>query len=802
MDIGNKNRIKKPIHSIIMRHTSKWMAACLLALSGAGAAQAQTEYYDITSEYLQNAAFDQHFDYRQGDTGDANDVQFDVADWTLYGAKTSYIVVGVFQYGTSATFDGVAIPSADPAGEGGGALALLPKSSSTGYLSQDVTLLPGDYRVVVTLWNGGPNEALRGQNAWVPKRGSRTQSTLQTAAIGQWTNDTLTFTLKAQTSGRIQVGYTASSKAGVGTAKLLIDRVRILRGHDIDKADVDYQKTFLKPLLDQALSLYGDGAGTGAAEYKATIDEAQALYDNDAAALGDVKGMIARLEVANEDYRWDNGGYLVVTDTRYARGATKAFGRLTTQGFDAADIAEQGFCWNTTGDPTVEDNTTTRYLENNGHIYRLENLQPATLHYMRAYVKHVNGRVKYGDVIKFYTIPKGQITYYMRDGGEGAIKNRITQATEDAVDIWNNLTQLRDVQFSVGYVEGVQTADCSYGGWIRVGPNTSYQATGTLLHEMLHGVGVIPWAGTQWSKNILRESLNGDGYGTGHWLGERVSEVLDFWDNTTGQQLNGDYQHMWPYGINGASEDRHTDLLYYGNGLVCEALAEDGLETSSAHHAVPYYSIDIVPGQRYYIKNESATRGRDTSFFMDAADGRPVIKPMTAAEAEANDSTAWTLTFTPANQLYQLRNVATGRWLTFEGNAFRTVARSEATEADGMQLMKGRVDVTTDRLRGYWIVHPENYNWSPHVLAASSATSTMASTLNLSNASATQRWLILDAGQMRKVNETADGIELVRAGEAVGTSADTTIYDLQGRRVGNALSRGVYIQNGRKFVVK
>ena len=92
------------------------------------------------------------------------------------------------------------------------------------------------------------------------------------------------------------------------------------------------------------------------------------------------------------------------------------------------------------------------------------------------------------------------------------------------------------------------------------------------MHEWLHGVGVIPWADTQWSVvGVLRsgsQSVSGSQKGSGNWLGERVSAVLDFWDNTTGSFLHGDYQHMWPYGINGANEDNHSDVLYYGNSLV------------------------------------------------------------------------------------------------------------------------------------------------------------------------------------------------------------------------------------------
>ena len=68
---------------------------------------------------------------------------------------------------------------------------------------------------------------------------------------------------------------------------------------------------------------------------------------------------------------------------------------------------------------------------------------------------------------------------------------------------------------------------------MNMGANSSYQRTGTIMHEMQHGLGLVPYS-TQWNKNILRERLDGDGRGSGHWLGDRVSAFLDFWDNTTG----------------------------------------------------------------------------------------------------------------------------------------------------------------------------------------------------------------------------------------------------------------------------
>ena len=55
---------------------------------------------------------------------------------------------------------------------------------------------------------------------------------------------------------------------------------------------------------------------------------------------------------------------------------------------------------------------------------------------------------------------------------------------------------------------------------------------------------------------------------------------------------------------------------------------------------------------------------------------------MTAEEAAADDAAAWYITFTPKNQYYQLRNAATGQYMTYSGgiktgkrDVFRMVKR-------------------------------------------------------------------------------------------------------------------------------
>ena len=449
-----------------------------------------------------------------------------------------------------------------------------------------------------------------------------------------------------------------------------------------------------------------------------------------------------------------------------------AFVRMTFSS-NGASVKERGVCCSENPMPTVDDikaNQETQ-LTKKGPIYWLKELQPGTKYFMRGYVITQDGQTYYGEPMKFYTIPKGQINLTVREGGNQATYNRIKTASETAKYWWDNLTEMKGFSPSVGFVDGTPTADCSYGGWVRVGSNESYQRCGTILHEWLHGVGVIPWADTEWARFNLRSGTsNAAGYptGSGQWLGERVTEVLTFLENTE-THLNGDYQHMWPYGINGASEDDGSDFLYIGNSLVCQALGEDGLQHTSSCFAQPYYSLNQEDDTKFYIKNESIDRGRYTSFLMPKADGGLRLVEMTTEQALANDSAAWTTTFTPNNQFYQIRNVATGRYITFTSSNFTTVERAKVTANENLQLMKGRVDA--DGQRGYWLIQPAA-NWEPKCINAYANGNIAAQTFNIANSAESQRWIIMTEAEAKAFDvQAVKSAKVIFAGLSIKANA-------------------------------
>ena len=497
----------------------------------------------------------------------------------------------------------------------------------------------------------------------------------------------------------------------------------------------------LNAAITEAESLLSDLSGGTDEErtlFENAVQQAKTTYNGTDTTDALAEAAITTLAEAGFAFRVANGtGSVpkVTTDKRFVRGATWAFGRSTVSG---SNIMEEGFCWSEQPDPKVTDNRTSEYINQAGKIYWLRNLKPATIYYMRAYAITKDYAVGYGDVIKVVTVPKGTIGHWYNNGGDEATNERLNYAINTAMDYyWNNLSSIHGFGISVTYSPGTPTADCGYGGGMRVGSSSSYQQVGTIMHEALHGIGVGTH-GNWWS---------GDYRPNGIWAGDRVTEALRFWDNNTTTVLAGDDMHLWPYGCNGAHEDTHNDNLYCMMGILAQALNEDGLPASGEiGYALPYYAFDHEDNVKYYIKNEDEKRGLYTAYLTETADHKLKWVQMTAEEAQANDAAAWYVTFSPGNQYYQLRNASTDYYITYASGSFKTIKHTKPTSADNLHLMRGRVDVTSGKakFRGYYVIHPES-SGTPPVLSANAGGATASAAFNIANTATAQRWLILSA---------------------------------------------------------
>lgn len=599
----------------------------------------------------------------------------------------------------------------------------------------------------------------------------------------------------------------------------------------------------LQTAIDSALVVYADGSGKEADNLQNVITDAQNTAANLDATLD------AIYESTSETYKAIFAYYLenatgtppnVTTNPNYARGATAAFGRSIVSGITTADILERGFCWSTNPNPTIFDNRTTKYFSNNGNIYHIENLEPATVYYMRAYAISKAYAVGYGEAIKVITLPKGKVTYTLTNSvtESGEHHQRIASAMESAVDYWNNLTSIQGHQLTVYYSSGTPTAEASYGGYMKFGSGESYQRTGTALHEMDHTIGVGQhsyWYGPD--SPLRAESTRGK------WLGDRANAVLQFLENDNTAYMTGDGVHMWAsspsrtclaYGINGAHEDDASELLYIGNTLITQALGEDGLPPTGGF-TTPAYTFEHKDGEKYYIKNEAQSRGRDTSFLIEDESGNLVYKAMSSEEVLLNDKAAWYFSFNPSTGYYRIQNAKTDKYFTYKSsgtNGIGLVSKTTPASSESFQLMMARIDTKTGSndntftKRAFWIVCPEK-KLNPSCFVANANGTTSASTFSIANSATTQRWLLLNAGEVTtfeasvsalpetnakktifKIINCEGGILISGRNESV---ENINIYSIEGQVIRNVnisesqlfvpLSTGIYIVGYQKVVV-
>lgn len=457
----------------------------------------------------------------------------------------------------------------------------------------------------------------------------------------------------------------------------------------------------------------------------------------------------------------------VTTNAHYARGATMAFARMDYKA-NGAIIDQRGICYATHPNPTIDDSICTKTIGNNaditGLLYWLQNLEPSTRYYMRAFAKDRNGNVGYGDVVRFYTLPKGTVSYTLNRCDDEGVNNRLTTAGDLAVYYWNNLTSIQGFHATLNYSPGTPTADCSYGGWVRYGTNTSYQSIHTTLHEWTHGVGVgTIW---QWYNNAdMRANTS-----RGQWLGERATEIVQFLANNTTSVLSGDNQHMWPYQMNYASED-HGETSYICNSLTVQALGEDGLPlTESMGFASPYDAFDCEDTVKYYLKSEDESHGLYSAFLKERANGSLQWARMSTSAATANDSAAWYFSYNPVNCMYTIRNAATGHYIIYGGSFGASAVQSTAASAQ-IQLLRGRVEAVNGMsAHGYFLAY-NNHEWNAPVLEASADGNTSTGNFSYSNDAKTDRWLILTAAEAEEVEKLGIANS--------GTSINDLIKDLQ-----------------------
>lgn len=433
-------------------------------------------------------------------------------------------------------------------------------------------------------------------------------------------------------------------------------------------------------------------------------------------------------------------------------GCNAFVGRLTATG---SNIIERGFCWAENPNPTVLDehssNSQTNAETGNKPVYVMYGVKPSTEYWVRAYAINKNWAVGYGDPVRVITLPQGETVYTFLWNGDEEHNLWLDNAMREATAYYNTWTAIKGFRPTANYSPGTETADCSYGGWINVGPWRCN--TGTMVHEMMHGTGVGQH-GRWWDKNLHFQ----DGDNDVVWRGERANRVTNFFE--PGYVCNGD-------GIHVCYEGNGNDMQQIRSVILMQALYEDGLPAVS-DGACPFYSYESIDTLHYYITNGQF--GTNKKFLCDT-NGRLRYHEAENAESLLNDSAfAWRVLYDKMTGLYYLRNLKSGKYFSHNGTSV-SLTDKMPTSDKSIQLMPARINMEIQagdevlKLKPYWFARG-NRECDPKVIAITSGNiaSVSTPTLDFSDKATNQFWLICtaqEAEQIMKANQSEyDAIEV------------------------------------------
>ena len=275
---------------------NKKLAFLLCAALLTAQAQAQT---DVSKYYLTNFGFDSDFNYTAGSTATVEKEINDIKGWTPV-LSADYTITGVYEFGFKGKYNGATVPETGYDGESGGGLALSTGWEQTFCYTQTITLPKGTYTIKVPTYNGKSVTAGVSQLAWIPTSGTKVTSSLKSYPAKKWTVDEITFTLTAQTEGKIQIGYKAGANGSTNSANLLIDYVQIIGENMV------VSKYQITKAITQAKKYYKED-GIGAEDLKKAMDSAQATYDQTpAATVPEILEAVYQLNQVLEVYRSNN----------------------------------------------------------------------------------------------------------------------------------------------------------------------------------------------------------------------------------------------------------------------------------------------------------------------------------------------------------------------------------------------------------------------------------------------------------------------------------------------------------------
>ncbi|MBQ3781271.1 MAG: FIVAR domain-containing protein, partial [Bacteroidaceae bacterium] len=259
---------------------------------------------DVTSTYLTNADFSSGTVqagkvYGYGHDGTPWGLQA-AEGWTIEvlngdadnGHENSGMAGGIFPYGSTTAMlqgGGKTPPAAGPDGSEGNCLGFLGVWSCGGYYYQEVTLPAGEYTLQFPIYNQQGTQANTSWTGFVADNGTKYTCAINTA-IGEWTTQTVTFALTAETKGKVCVGYLSTGSGSAANPHIFYDGVTMLF-----KANETVIKDELSAMITDATNFNNI---VNDADLTSAIADAQAVFDDDDATQEEVNTATSDLELA------------------------------------------------------------------------------------------------------------------------------------------------------------------------------------------------------------------------------------------------------------------------------------------------------------------------------------------------------------------------------------------------------------------------------------------------------------------------------------------------------------------------
>lgn len=220
-----------------------------------------------------------------------------VDGWAIAGENGDAHAGGVFAYGSDENVwlggKGYLAPAAGPEGsEGKQALGLVAVWSATVQYTQPITLEPGNYAMVVPVYNsvGGASVPVKSLIGFIADDGTEYLAPAKAYPVGVWTQETITFTLTERTTGVISLGYQGQNTGSGNAQHLFFDGVEIEEVSDADMARAELAAAVAGITLDPS------AAGT------ALFQVPEEAYNTYAEAVNKASGVASTDDLTKEDY--------------------------------------------------------------------------------------------------------------------------------------------------------------------------------------------------------------------------------------------------------------------------------------------------------------------------------------------------------------------------------------------------------------------------------------------------------------------------------------------------------------------